>query len=141
MPTYELNHLFPPWHFDPATTRQLKVLQFFGVPIDPAPSKGRAGGVIGRLFCDPVNKHLWTAYVYTTGDEEHSSPQLRPHDRVMLAQVVIPENWRPQTRSTLQNEKRKVFEELVCEMLKEGLKFPRKSGQGRKSLLLVVSCS
>jgi len=123
MRTYVLKDYLPAWHFDPATNRQLKVLRFFGVPIDPAPSKGRAGGIIGKLFSDSDNKHLWTAYIYTTGDEDDSTTELRPHDRAALAQVVIPENWRPHPRSTISNEKRKALEIMVSDLLKEASPF------------------
>lgn len=123
MRTYVLKDYLPAWHFDPATNRQLKVLRFFGVPIDPAPSKGRAGGIIGKLFSDPVNKHLWTAYIYITGDEDDSTAALRPHDRTALAQVVIPEDWRPRPRFTVSNEKRKALEMVVADLLKEGSPF------------------
>jgi hypothetical protein len=123
MRTYVLTDYLPDWHFDPATTRQLKVLRFFGVPIDPTPSKGRAGGIIGKLFSDPANKHLWTAYIYTTGDEDDSTIELHPHDRAALAKVVIPEDWRPRPRSSVSNEKRKAFEIMVSDLLKEGSAF------------------
>ena len=81
MKVYDLKQFVPPWHFAPATVRQLKVLRFFGIPIEPPPTKGVASGLIGRLFSDAVNKHLWAAYVYTTGDEESTSVELCPHDR------------------------------------------------------------
>lgn len=123
MRAYVLKDYLPTWHFDPATNRQLKVLRFFGVPIDPAPSKGRAGGIIGRLFSDPGNKHLWTAYIYITSDEDDSTAELRPHDRAALAHVVIPEDWRPRPRSTVSNEKRKALEIMVSDLLKEGSPF------------------
>jgi hypothetical protein len=123
MRTYVLKDYLPVWHFDPATMRQLKVLRFFGVPIDPAPSKGRAGGIIGKLFSDPGNKHLWIAYIYTTGDEDDSTTELRPHDRAALAQVVIPEDWRPRPRSSVSNERRKALEIMVSDLLKEGSPF------------------
>jgi hypothetical protein len=123
MRTYVLKDYLPAWHFDPATNRQLKVLRFFSVPIDPAPSKGRAGGIIGKLFSDSDNKHLWTAYIYTTSDEDDSTTELRPHDRDALAQVVIPEDWRPHPRSSVSNEKRKALEIMVSDMLKEGSPF------------------
>src|SRR5437870_5697692 len=95
MRTYILKHVFPSWHFDPATGRQLKVLCFFGVPLNPPPTKGYASGIIGRLFSDPANKRLWCAYIYTTGDVEDTSSELRSHDRAALARVIIPEDWRP----------------------------------------------
>jgi hypothetical protein len=123
MRTYVLKDYFPAWHFDPATTRQLKVLRFFEIPIVPRPSKGRAGGIIGRLLADPANKHLWTAYVYTTGDQDTSTSELKAHDRAALASVIIPENWRPQPRFTKSNEKRRALEMLVADLLKEGSPF------------------
>ena len=95
MRNYQLNY-FPTWHGDPATVRQLKALRFFGIPTAPVPSKGRAGAIIGGLFSDPAKKHLWTAYLYITGDEDISSSELLPHDRNALVQVVIPEEWRGQ---------------------------------------------
>jgi hypothetical protein len=123
MRTYVLKDYLPDWHFDPAINRQLKVLRFFGVPIDPAPTKGRAGGIIGKLFSDPENKHLWSAYLYTTGDEDDSATDLRPHDRAALAQIVIPEDWCPRPRFTIDNEKRKALEIMVSDLLKEGSPF------------------
>src|SRR5262249_48212078 len=93
------------------------------VPLDPPPSKGRAGSIIGRLFSDQAKKHLWTAYVYTTGDEDTATSELKPHDRAALARIVIPEDWRPQARFTISNEKRKALETLVAELLKEGSPF------------------
>jgi hypothetical protein len=123
MRTYMLKDYLPAWHFEPATIRQLKVLRFFDVPIDPVPSKGRAGSTIGRLFSDPTKKHLWIAYVYTTGDEEDSTTELRSHNRAALAQVVVPEDWHPRPRSTVGNEKRKALEMLVVDLLKEGSPF------------------
>jgi hypothetical protein len=123
MHKYQLKNYFPAWHSDPATPRQLKVLRFFGTSVDPKPSKGRAGSLVGRMFSNPANKHLWLAYVYTTGDEDNSTSGLRPCDRNALAQVVIPEDWRPQRRSTVNNEKRKALEALVADLLKEGSPF------------------
>lgn len=123
MKEYLLKDFLPSWHFDPATVRQLMVLRFFGIPIDPIPTKGRAGSMVGRLFSDPANKHLWTAYVYTTGDDEGSTSELRPHDHATLAQVVIPEDWRPRPRSTIGSEKRETLETVVGDLLAEGSPF------------------
>lgn len=123
MKTYVLKNYFPTWHSGPATIRQQKVLRFFGVPIDPLPTKGQAGGIIGRLFSDPANKHLWTSYVYTSGDEDDSTSELRPHDRVALAQVVVPEDWSPRQRFTTSDKKHQALEMLVAELLKEGSPF------------------
>lgn len=123
MRTYELKKFLPAWHHDPATTRQLKVLRFFGIPMDPMPTKGSASGDVCRLFSDPANKHLWNAYVFTTNDSETSSSELLPHDRAALAQVVIPAEWHPHPRSRLSNDKRTVLEEMVGDLLKEGSPF------------------
>jgi hypothetical protein len=110
-------------YFDPATTRQLKVLSFFDVKTDPAPSKGRASGIIASLFSKPANKHLWTAYAYTTGDEDDSIVELLPHDRAALAQVVVPDNWRSPRHPVVSSEKRKAIEVMVSNLLKEGSPF------------------
>lgn len=123
MKTYELKKFAPTWHFDAATFGQLKVLQFFGISIEPPPTKGAASGIIGRLFSDLANKHLWAAYVFTTGDEEHTSVELRPHNRNALAKVVIPEEWRPKRGSSIPSAAQKGLEELIGNLLKEGSPF------------------
>ena len=121
----------PPWYSDPATNRQLKVLRFFGAPIDPPPTKGRASGAIWRLCSDPANKHLWLAYLYSTGDEDDSTSELLPHDRAALAHVVIPDDWQPKrtpskrkprppkTDNTPQKPNREALEAVVSELLQE----------------------
>jgi hypothetical protein len=135
MRTYELKQFVPSWHFEPATVRQMKVLRFFGMTLEPPPTKGGASGLIGRLFSDVANRHLWAAYVYTTGDEESSSTELCPHDREALANVVIPEDWRPKRGPSVKGSDRKVLEELISTLLKEGSPFddplPEVSIQGR----------
>ena len=135
MKTYDLKQFVPPWHFAPATVRQLRVLRFFGVPIAPPPTKGVASGLIGRLFSDAANKHLWAAYVYTTGDEESTSVELCPHDREALANVVIPEDWHPKRGPAIQSADRKALEELISGLLKEGSPFddplPQMAIQGK----------
>jgi NAD-dependent DNA ligase len=123
MKTYELKRFVPSWHFDPATVRQLKVLRFFGKPIDPPPTKGAASGLIVRIFSDTANKHLWAAYVYTTGDEESTSIELCPHDRDALVNVVIPEEWHPKRGPAISGADRKVLEEIISGLLKEGSPF------------------
>lgn len=122
MRTFQAGPL-PAWHFDPATAGQLKVLRFFGVPHPPALSKGHAGSLIGRLFSDPTNKHLWAAYVYTTGDEDHSTSELRPHDMASLATVVLPEDWRPRASVSISKERRKAMDTLVADLLTDGSPF------------------
>jgi NAD-dependent DNA ligase len=135
METYELKQFIPSWHFGPATVRQLKVLRFFGKPIEPPPTKGAASGLIGRLFADATNKHLWAAYVYTTGDEEGASMELCPHDREALATVVIPEDWHAKRGAAINSADRKALEELISGLLKEGSPFddplPEVSIQGK----------
>ena len=123
MKTYDLKQFVPPWHFAPATIRQLKVLRFFGKPIEPPPTKGVASGLIGRLFSDAANKHLWAAYVYTTGDEESTSMELCLHDQEALANVVIPEDWHPKRGPITKSADRKALEELASGVLKEGSPF------------------
>jgi hypothetical protein len=129
MRTYELKEFLPAWHpkwyFDPATNRQLKVLRFFGVPIDPPPAKGRASGLIWRLCSEPANKHLWLAYLYTTCDEDDSTSELLPCDRAELARVVIPDGWQPKrsrhpteeshSESSAHNESEKLVADLMEE--------------------------
>ena len=135
MKTYELKRFVPSWHFDPATVRQLKVLRFFGKPIEPPPTKGAASGLIVRIFSDAANKHLWAAYVYTTGDEESISMELCPHDRKALANVVIPEDWHPKRGPIIGGAERKALEEVISGLLKEGSPFddplPEISIQGK----------
>ncbi len=123
MPTYELKNFLPDWHFEPATVRQLKVLRFFGIAVEPLPTKGRASSVIGRLFSDPAKKRLWMAYVYTSGDKDQSSPELLPYDRAVLAGVVVPEDWHPDPGPRSCGERRKAMEKLVGDLLKEGSPF------------------
>jgi len=123
MATYVLKDCLPAWHFDPATSRQLKVLHFFEVPVDPPPTKGKASSIIGRLFSTPENRHLWNAYVYTTGDAGNSNSTLIPHDRAALARVAIPADWRPETSSPKTVKNRQGFESLIGDMLKDGSPF------------------
>ena len=124
MRIYQLKSLAPSWHFDPATFGQLKVLRFFGIQFDLSLTKGRASGIIGGLFSDREKKRLWSAYVFTTGDEEHTSTELRPHDRAALASVVIPGDWHPKRSPYGPNVKyRNGLEKVVGELLKEGSPF------------------
>ena len=127
MRVYELKNYVPSWHprwyFDPATNHQLKVLRFFGLPVDPPPTKGRASGLIWRCCSDPANKHLWLAYLYSTGDEDDSSTNLVPHDKSALAQVVVPEGWQPKrnrqasSESTARTAENQALEDLVADLL------------------------
>src|ERR1700677_5141796 len=123
MKPYDLNRVFPAWHSDPATFGQLKVLRFFGIDISQPSTEGMASRIITRIFCDPGNKHLWTAYVYVTGDEEHISTELRPHNKASLATVVIPTDWRPKRLPGTPSQAKKLLEELVADIMKDGSPF------------------
>jgi NAD-dependent DNA ligase len=123
MKTYTLESVLPAWHFAPATTRQLKLLRFFGTDISKPLTKGVCSGIITRLFSDPAKKHLWAAYVFTTGDEDDSSTDLQPHDRAALASVRIPDDWRPNRGSGTTSSARKALEQMVADILKEGSPF------------------
>ena len=125
MKTYQLkpSSVLPAWHFDPATTRQLKLLRFFGTDISQQLTKGVCSGIIGRLFSDPANKHLWAAYVFTTHDEDDTTTDLLPHDRAALASVIIPDDWRPKRGSGTPSSARKVLEQMVADILKDGSPF------------------
>src|SRR5476649_861115 len=91
----------PDWHFDQATVGQLKVLRFFENDISRPLTKGVCSGIIGRLFSNPANKHLWNAYVYTTDDYDRSSTDLQPHDKAVLARTTIPDDWKPKRGSPI----------------------------------------
>jgi NAD-dependent DNA ligase len=124
--TYYLNYRaseVPAWHCEPATTRQLKVLRFFGTDISKPLTKGKASGIIGGLFSEPDNKHLWAAYVYTTGDEDHMSADLRPYDKAVLAQTEIPADWRPVRSNKTPSKTLTTMQELVTEILTDGSPF------------------
>ena len=123
MKTYILRSILPDWHFDPATTRQLKLLGFFGIDISQPLTKGWCSGVIGRLFSEPANKHLWAAYVFTTGDEDDTSIALRPYDRAELVDVRIPDEWRPKRATGTTSATRKALEELIADTLRDGSPF------------------
>ena len=113
----------PDWHFDPATAGQLKVLRFFGNNIRKPLTKGVCSGIIGRLFSNPENKHLWNAYVYTTGDYDRSSTDLQPHDKAVLARTEIPSEWKPERGSPIPGKTYKALEQLVAEVLEDGSPF------------------
>jgi len=122
MKQYVLKDVFPDWHFDPATIRQLKLLKFFGVDVSRPMTKGTCSGIINRIFADQSNKHLWAAYVFTTGDEGDSSVELLPHDVAALVHVSIPDGWRPKSSSN-STSSRKAHEGIVADILKDGSPF------------------
>lgn len=113
----------PAWHFDKATFSQLKVLRFFDIDINRPLTKGVCSGIIGRLFSDPAKKHLWAAYVYTTGDEDHISTELRSYDKEVLARTEIPVDWQPKRRPSIPGKTLKALEQLVADVLKDGSPF------------------
>jgi NAD-dependent DNA ligase len=117
------SRLQPAWHFDPATIPQLKVLRFFAINIGRPITKGLAWRIIGRLFSDPANKHLWAAYVYTTGNEDPTSEDILPHDKAALAEITIPDDWRLKRGPGMPSAKRKAVEELVRDVLRDGSPF------------------
>jgi NAD-dependent DNA ligase len=123
MKQYALKSLLPAWHFDPATNRQLKLLRFFGKDISQPLTKGVCSGIIGRLFSNPANKYLWTAYVFATGDEDDTSTNLQPHSHEALLKVVIPKDWRPKQLGIGGSSSRGSLEKLIAETLKEGSPF------------------
>ena len=123
MRIYQLKSVHPAWHFDPATFGQLKVLHFFDIDISRPLTKGFCSGIIGRLFSDPANKHLWTAYVYTTGGDEDATTDLRPHDKAVLARTEIPADWYPKRGPTTPSKTRKALEQIIEDVLKDGSPF------------------
>lgn len=114
---------YPAWHFDHATPRQLKLLSFFGFDISKPLTKGWCSNKIFRICSDQANKHLWAAYVYTTGDEIDVSTELKPHDRASLADVVIPDAWRPKKLPGVKSSARIALEQMVCDILLDGSPF------------------
>lgn len=123
MKSCDKTNIIPLWHFDPPTNRQLKVLRFFGLDVSKSLTKGYCSGLIARLFSNASNKHLWAAYVFTTGDEDNSSSELIPHDLNALATVRIPDLQRPKQGSRTPPGMRTTYEEIICEILKEGSPF------------------
>jgi len=123
MKKYQLHSIFPAWHFDPATRRQEKLLNFFGVDISKPLTNGACSGIIGRIFSDPENKQLWAAYVFTTGDEDDDSTDLQSHDRAALLNVRIPDDWRPKRSLHKLSSAHKALEQMVADILKDGSPF------------------
>lgn len=122
MRRYLLQNIFPDWHFDPATARQLKLLRFFGFDVSKPITKGVCSGIISRIFSDSANKHLWAAYVFKTGDEGDESNELMPHDKNELRAISIPEDWRPKSNSG-SSSMRQALEGMVAGILKDGSPF------------------
>jgi len=113
------------WYNDPASSRQQKVLKFFGRSHDGPITKGLASRVVTSLFMTSGNRELWEKYVYLTGDEDHKSPELLPFDRGDLELVVVPEDWKP-TTSRIRRQRGIANErmlEMATDILKDGVPF------------------
>jgi len=119
----DYTNILPLWHFDPPTNRQRKVLRFFGINLSKSLTKGYCSTLIARLFSDPANKHLWAAYVFTTGDDGDSSSDLLTHDRDALAAIQIPDSRRSKQAPRTPAGTREAYEERIREVLREGSPF------------------
>jgi NAD-dependent DNA ligase len=113
----------PAWFYEPPTNRQIKVLKFFGVEIDPGLNKGMASGISARLFRDAENKELWEKYIYHTGDESQDSPELTAFDREELRAVIIPDDWKPKQASGISSGRQARLREIIADMMREGSPF------------------
>lgn len=123
MRIYELKLDKPKWFFDPPTNRQVKLLRFFGTEITPDLTKGRASGIIARLFRSEENKELWEKYIYHTGDESQDTPDLQPYDLTELQAVVVPDDWKPKRATGIQSKRKERLREMIADMLREGSPF------------------
>ena len=113
------------WHNDNASNRQLKVLKLFGRHHSERVTKRTASGIIGQIFRAPNNREVWLKYVYLTGDETQDSAELLPFDSAELANVVVPDDWRPRG-SKIKGKTgiaRERSLEMVTAILKEGVPF------------------
>ena len=113
----------PPWHFDPPTNRQLKVLSFFDIQVADGLLKGKASGIIGTIFREKGNRELWEKYLYSTGDESDESPDLVAFSLESLKEVVVPDDWAPKRRSSGPSDKTNRMRDMVVEILREGSPF------------------
>jgi len=123
MKFYTLKLDRPKWFFDPITNGQLKVLKFFNVQIMPTFNKGKASGIIGRIFSEKSNKELWGKYVYLTGDEVHDTAELKPFKIQELEAVEIPKDWRPKQGASASSSQKKQMEALIADILRDGTPF------------------
>jgi hypothetical protein len=76
-----------------ASNRQLKLLRFFGLPVEHAISTEHAGIETTRLLQLGQNKLLWDKYVYLTQDFDSSTAELKNFDPTLLSHVVLPPDW------------------------------------------------
>jgi len=77
----------------PASNRQLKVIQFFGVPVPEDLSGVQAARMIRTILSEPGIAQRWDKYVYVTGDVGSESADLKPFDPAALAKVILPPGW------------------------------------------------
>jgi hypothetical protein len=76
-----------------ASNRQKKLLRFFGVKFRDSISIGAAGWEIARIMANEANRMAWRRYLYLTSDFGSESDVLKPFDRRILHEVVVPEEW------------------------------------------------
>lgn len=123
------------WYSDPASNRQLKVLQFFGFSVDDQITKGVASRIITDLFRQNDKRSVWEKYVYLTGDVGQESPNLLPFDSALIESTIVPEDWRPPRPSSKHDDtgrSKRVSRdkseharhiEMALDILKEGIPF------------------
>ena len=123
MRIYELKLDKPKWFYDPPTNRQIKVLKFFGVELEPDLNKGKASGIAACLFRSEENKELWEKYVYHTGDDSQDTLDLVSFDLEELRAVVIPVEWKPKISGGIPSDRQERLREMIAEMMREGSPF------------------
>lgn len=101
----------------PATNRQRKVLEFFGIWVSPKLTIGAANWEIGSLFADEGNRELWRRYVFVTGDLGTDSDALLPYDLDDLRRAQLPEGW------SVTAERAKLLDELLAVEMADGSPF------------------
>jgi len=120
MNIYQLKRDRPDWVNEPATNRQVKVLKFFGLPIDEVLTKGLASSLVGQVFSDSGKRELWEKYVYVTGDCGSESADLKSFD-VELDKITIPDDWWPLPEPRKPTYKKHL--QLAIDLLSEGSPF------------------
>jgi NAD-dependent DNA ligase len=123
------------WYSDPASNRQLKVLQFFGFSIDEHITKGVASRIITDLFRHHDKRSVWEKYVYLTGDVGQESPNLLPFDPAQIESTIVPDDWQPPRPFSKQNGSERPIRasrhkgehtrhiQMALDILKEGIPF------------------
>jgi NAD-dependent DNA ligase len=100
-----------------ASTRQKKMLRFFGIQFSPDISAGAAGWEIGNLMHDEQNAEAWRKYVFLTRDFDSDSDQIKTFSPEELAAVAIPDDWS-------QSEAMAAFrDEIAAEAMADGSPF------------------